>query len=209
MPNWCSNSVTITHEDPAKISALAEAMEKGRFLNHIIPVPQDLLDTMSGSYGDDDKQAELERKTANNIEKYGFGNWYDFCVARWGTKWDVDCQGTISISEDGRTIDANFDSAWAPPCAVYDEMVEQGYDVVGYYYEPGMGFVGKWDNGCDDCIEYSGENSKTVRAVIGDELDDMFGISESMAEYEAENEDEEELTEWIKDGVEARKESET
>jgi hypothetical protein len=29
----------------------------------------------------------------------------------------------------------------------------------------------------------------------------MFGISESMAEYEAENE-QEELTEWIKDGVE-------
>jgi hypothetical protein len=39
--------------------------------------------------------------------------------------------------------------------------------------------------------------------VIGDELDDMFGISESMAEYEAENE--EELTEWLKDGVEQKK----
>jgi hypothetical protein len=39
--------------------------------------------------------------------------------------------------------------------------------------------------------------------VIGAELDDMFNISESMAEYEDENE---ELTEWIKDGVEARKE---
>jgi hypothetical protein len=40
-----------------------------------------------------------------------------------------------------------------------------------------------------------------VRAAIGDDLDDMFGISESMAEYEAENE-QEELTEWIRDGVE-------
>jgi hypothetical protein len=43
-----------------------------------------------------------------------------------------------------------------------------------------------------------------VIAAIGNELDDMFGISESMAEYEAENE-EEELTEWLKDGVETRK----
>jgi hypothetical protein len=33
----------------------------------------------------------------------------------------------------------------------------------------------------------------------------MFGISESMAEYEAEQEEDEELTEWIKDGAEARK----
>jgi hypothetical protein len=70
-----------------------------------------------------------------------------------------------------------------------------------YYYEPGMGFVGKWEDGCDDYYEYAGENSNTVRVAIGDELDDMFGISESMAEYEAENE-EEELTEWIKDGKE-------
>jgi hypothetical protein len=66
-----------------------------------------------------------------------------------------------------------------------------------------MSFVGKWEDGCDDYYEYAGENSKTVRAAIGDELDDMFGISESMAEYEAENE-EEELTEWIKDGAEKK-----
>jgi hypothetical protein len=66
-----------------------------------------------------------------------------------------------------------------------------------------MGFVGKWEDGCDDYYEFSGENSDTVRAAIGDELDDMFGISESMAEYEAENE-EEELTEWLKDGIEKK-----
>ena len=39
------------------------------------------------------------------------------------------------------------------------------------------------------------------------ELDQCFGISESIREYEAENQEDEELTEWIKDGVEARKES--
>jgi len=144
----------------------------------------------------------LEAQTQRNVEQYGFSNWYDFCVARWGTKWDVDLAGTVDVSNDGRTVDASFDSAWSPPINVYEEMVEQGYDVVAYYYEPGMAYVGKWDNGIDECYEYGGENSQTVRGVIGDELDDMFGISESMAEYEDE-EDEEELTEWIKDGIEA------
>jgi len=71
-----------------------------------------------------------------------------------------------------------------------------------YYYEPGMGYCGKFEDGSDEYYEYSGEKSDTVRAAIGDELDDMFGISESMAEYEAENE--EELTEWIKDGAEKK-----
>jgi len=204
MPNWCSNGVTITHEDPAKISALAEAMEAGKFLNHIIPVPEALKETMSGSYGDPEQQALLEAQTKYNIETYGYGNWYDFCVARWGTKWDVDCQGTISISDDGQTVEASFDSAWAPPIGVYEQMLEQGYSVTAYYYEPGMCYVGKWDNGCDDCIEYGGETANTVRAAIGDDLDDYFGISEEMADYEAEAE---ELTEWIKDGVEARKDT--
>jgi hypothetical protein len=32
----------------------------------------------------------------------------------------------------------------------------------------------------------------------------MFGISETMAEYEAENEEEEELTEWLKDGIDKK-----
>jgi len=203
MPNWCTNGVTISHTDPAKMAALAEAMKAGKFLNHIIPVPED-LQIVAGRVGADDNpdQIELERKTAENIQKYGAGNWYDFCVSRWGTKWDVDCEGMMDVSDDGLTINASFDSAWSPPCGVYEAMVEDGYDVVAYYYESGMGFVGKWDNGCDDCYDYSGNNSKTVRDAIGEELDDYFGISESMAEYEEEQEDE--LQEWYEEGVEKK-----
>jgi len=102
-----------------------------------------------------------------------------------------------------RGFSAPFDSAWSPPIAVCEALVEQGFEVVLYYYEPGMGYCGKFEDGSDDYYEYSGENSNTVRAAIGSDLDDMFGISESMAEYEAENE-EEELTEWIKDGAEKK-----
>ena len=202
MPNWCSNGVEIRHRDPAKIAALAEAMSKNEFLNHIIPVPEELKDTMAGSFGDEKEQRRLEEQTARNIEQFGYGNWYDFCVNNWGTKWDVDLAGTVSIDADGLGINANFDSAWAPPIQVYEEMLEQGYEVVAYYYEPGMCFVGKWDNGSDECHELSSYSSNTVRNAIGDELDDYFAISESMAEWESENEDEEELTEWIKEGAE-------
>ena len=204
MPNWCNNSVTITHEDPAKMTALVEAMNANKFCNFAIPVPTALSETISGSFSDAEKQAELERQTLNNIQLHGYGNWYDFCVNRWGTKWEVDTQGSVDVDE--QTVTASFDSAWSPPCGVYEALVEQGYDVVAYYYEPGMGYLGKWDNGIDESYDISSETSKTVRAVIGAELDDMFNISESMAEYEEENEDTEELTEWIKDGVTARTE---
>ena len=201
MPNWCSNGISITHKDPAKIRALADAMAEGKFCNHVIPVPQELTDTLAGSYGDGDKQAALEAQERANLAKYGVKNWYDFCVNRWGTKWDVDCQG-VDVSEDGTNVTASFESAWAPPIGVYEYLVDDGFEVTAFYYEPGMCFAGKWEDGCDECYEFGGETSKTVRDAIGEELDDYFCISESMAEWEDENEDDEELTEGYKDGVE-------
>jgi hypothetical protein len=162
------------------------------------------LNITSGRLGDGEEQRELERKTAENLEKHGFANWYDFNVAKWGTKWEIGGNGDeAERDEDGLGFSAPFDSAWSPPIAVCEALVEQGFEVVLYYYEPGMGYCGKFEDGYDEYYEYSDENSKTVRTAIGSDLDDMFGISESMAEYEAENE-EEELTEWIKDGAEKK-----
>jgi hypothetical protein len=201
MPNWCSNHITVRGTDSAEIKRLADAFDNGEFCGAVVPMPEELNIT-SGFLGDGDEQKELERKSAANLEKYGYANWYDFNVANWGTKWEVGGNGDVcERDEDGLGFSAPFESAWSPPTRVCEALVEQGFEVALYYYEPGMGFVGKWEDGCDDYYEYSGENSKTIRAAIGDELDDMFGISESMAEYEAENE-EEELTEWIKDGKE-------
>ncbi len=203
MPNWCSNHITVRGTNQTEIQRLAKAFSEGELCHAVIPTPQELTDTISGSFGDDEKQRELEAKTRANIEKYGYGNWYDFQVANWGTKWDVSCD-SVEIDEDGLGFSGTFESAWSPPMGMAQELVNQGYEVTLFYYEPGMAYCGKFEDGCDDYYEYSGENSKTVRAAIGDELDDMFGISESMAEYEAEQDDDEELTEWIKDGVEKK-----
>jgi hypothetical protein len=164
----------------------------------VIPTPKDLTDTVSGFVGED-QQAAHEAQMDRNVALYGYKDWYAFQTANWGTKWDVSCD-SVEIDDDGLGFSGVFESAWSPPMGIAAALVEQGYEVTLYYYEPGMGFVGKFEDGSDDYYEYNGENSKTVRAAIGDELDDMFGISESMAEYEAENE--EELTEWLKDGVE-------
>jgi hypothetical protein len=203
MPNWCSNGVTITHEDPSKIAALAEAMRDGKFCDHVIPVPEDLQIVAGrvGAVGEPD-QVELERRSAENLKKYGAANWYDFCVNRWGTKWDVSAECGVDVSEDGLEINFAFESAWSPPIGIYEELVEQGYSVAAYYYEPGMGYVGKWEDGVDDCHDYGGETSKTVRDVIGEELDDYWGISESMAEFEDEETDE--LEEFLEEGAEIR-----
>jgi hypothetical protein len=66
--------------------------------------------------------------------------------------------------------------------------MEQGFEVEAFYYEPGMQFVGKWVDGIDEYYELGGEDSTTVRASIGEELDDYFCISESMVEWEEDQE---------------------
>ena len=82
MPNWCSNSITLTHEDPAMIAKAAQALPAGKFLETFIPIPADLQIT-AGYLGDGDAQKELEAKNEANIEKHGYANWYDFCIEEW------------------------------------------------------------------------------------------------------------------------------
>jgi len=204
MPNWCSNHITVRGTDPVAIKRLADAFDAGEFCGTVVPMPEELNIT-SGFLGSGDEQKELEAKSAANLEKYGYANWYGFNVANWGTKWEIGGNGDeAERDEDGLGFSAPFDSAWSPPIGVCEALVEQGFEVVLYYYEPGMGYCGKFEDGYDEYYEYSGETSKTVRAAIGSDLDDMFGISESMAEYEAENEEEEDLTEWLKDGIDKK-----
>ena len=200
MPNWCNNTLTLTHEDPTMITRAKEALDRGEFLNEFIPVPAD-LQIVAGSVGNGDEQKELERKTAENRDKYGYGNWYDFCVGEWGTKWDVGGDGQSDIHPDGKMLHTSFDSAWSPPVNAYEKLVELGFGVEAMYYEGGMGYAGAFSNGTDEELNLEGMSADEVEQNYP-ELDECFGISESMREYEAENQ--EELTAWIKDGAEKK-----
>lgn len=196
MPNWCNNNATISHKDPAKMQALANAINEGKFCQHVIPTPQDLTDTLAGYPGEDQREAH-EAQMARNVELYGAKDWYDFQTSNWGTKWDVDPYEPVEVVNN--TIEFGFDSAWSPPMGIYEALVDDGFEVVAYYYEPGMAYVGKYDNGVDECYDYSGHDSTTVVDAIGEELDEMFGISESMAEYEEQEKDDVQI--WYEDGV--------
>lgn len=199
MPNWCGNTLTISHEDPAMILRAKEAFAEGRFLAEFIPVPKE-LNIVAGRVSNIDEQAKLEAQEKANREKYGYATWYDFCVSEWGTKWDVgDGQGINSWTDNDLVV--YFDSAWSPPIEAYGKLIDLGFSVHATYYEPGCAFAGIWEDGYDDHYDLSGMDSGDVIQQVPQELDESFGISESMAEFEAENEDE--VTTWYKEGVEA------
>jgi len=201
MPNWCNNNLVLEHEDPAMIQRAFDALERGEFLQEFVPVPQELKDTISGYHGDADEQAKLEAQTRANVEKYGYGNWYDYCVGEWGTKWDVGEQGCSDIHPGGKMLHTSFDSAWAPPVNAYEKLEELGFRVEAQFYECGMQFAGAYSEGHCEEVSFDGMSADDIEQNYP-ELDQCFGISESMREYEAENEETEELTEWIKDGKE-------
>ncbi len=201
MPNWCNNTLTLTHEDPTMILRAKEALDRGEFLNEFIPVPEDLKIT-SGFLGNGPEQEELERKTAENVEKYGYGNWYDYCCGEWGTKWDVGGDGQSDIHPDGKMLHTYFDSAWSPPVNAYEKLEALGFGVNAMYYEGGMCYAGAYGDGNDEEINLEGMSADDIEQHYP-EIDEAFGIAESIREYEAENE--EELTAWIKDGIEENK----
>lgn len=158
MPNWCTNTLTLEHEEPVMIERAKTAFMKGKFLEELIPPPTNEWD-------------------------------YNWCIENWGTKWDVGSEDGINDFTD-TTLVLHFDSAWAPPIAAYRAMEELGFTVRGMYYEPGLCFAGIYEDGHDDYYEYTDMTSEEVAGMIPEELDETFNISEQLADWEDENEDE-------------------
>lgn len=178
MPNWCDNFVKIEHKNKTAIKRIEKAFKASKLCAEFIPIPKKL-----------EKAAMTEAEAEARIEKYGYKDWYDFCVSKWGTKWDVGYHpdGYNNITEQGdRFIYLNFSSAWSPPIGLYEKLSSEGYHVRAYYYEGGCAFTGIYDSETgDDCYSIP-ETSAEIRKQIPEELDDMFNISESMEEFEKE-----------------------
>jgi hypothetical protein len=192
MPNWCSNVVTLVHTDRTMISRAVKSTQKEALLNEFVPVPQALTETMEGSFGDALEQARLAAQREGNRRTYGYSSWYDFAIGEWGTKWDIsngDNDYKIKKVDNGYTVTLYFDTAWSPPINFYDKLLALEFNVNAMYYEPGVNFCGQYFDGQDETYELSNLSSEDVRSQLPKELDLAFGISESIAEYEAEEND--------------------
>ena len=179
MPNWCNNSITIKGSTETIKQLWEDANQEGEdggLLNAMVPMPKELEGTTAPSDGP---------------------NWYDWCVSNWGTKWDVSLEG-LEFTDNGdgtAEIDGYFDSAWSPPIDAYSTFCDDmdGVYLEAYYEEGGMCFVGYWDSeGADDHYDYSGATSDTVRNMIPEYLVDYYALDERLADYEAEEMDEDE-----------------
>ena len=149
MPNWCSNNLTIEHEDSAMVDRFVKAYEEGNTCNEFIPKSEDIGD-----------------------------GWFDWCVNNWGTKWDIGCDNNqahgLKPTRVGNQVTVTFDSAWAPPIRLYEKLDRLGFMVDATYFEPGMAYCGIWHDGDDLYTEYTDNGMIPVRIWEDYNLEEFF-----------------------------------
>ena len=198
MPNWCDNQITITGSKSVidKIEKIVkDEDEKNGLLDFMYPMPKELDSTTAD--GSDDKKM---------LAKHGHSDWYSWRTDNWCTKWDIN--EFYGVDRKDNTISFAFSSAWAPPTGAYQHFItsmsekQEDVSLKAYYYEGGCDFAGVWDNGDDECISPSDYKSDDEywNDGLGYDIEEQFNFLESMAEYEAEQEEEnkEDVTEYVK-----------
>lgn len=194
MPNWCSNRLTLTHTDHAMLDRAVIAFALGRFLEEFTPVPQELRDTVA-SPGTSDEVLVAQHNA--NVEKYGYPDWWQFCVSQWGTKWDVGGENEYVERIESDLAEFTFDSAWSPPLRSYERLTELGFGVEAYYWEPGLTFAGVYTSSeGDDYWEYGDMTPDEIREEMP-EIDERFCISDALEEWAEEENQEIELNDGI------------
>ena len=159
MPNHTDNRVTLYHKDSQQIDMIYNIMntDDTPLCQTLIPMDEALLD--NDAHADD--------------------GWYTWRLQNWGTKWDV--YESHCTRFDANTLQLYFYTAWSPPMPIYDKLVDMGFEVTARYLDEGWGYIGEYVNGddwCTDDVESVAEHYP--------ELDEEFGISERIAEYQDE-----------------------
>ena len=89
-----------------------------------------------------EKNLEEAKAYKSNIEKYGFGDWYEWSNHYWGTKWNAYDGYVNEVSDE--CFQVSFSTAWSPPTPVIMAMCDQFPNLIieMEYQEEGMGFAG-------------------------------------------------------------------
>ena len=158
MPNWCENTVTLSHANPAMIARVKKAFTAGNLFNEFIPMPPGLQETEA---------------------------WYEWALENWGTKWDVEGDiileygpsGAEEAAAAGTSVKLAFRSAWSPPIPIYEKLSAEGFYIEASYSEEAMEFCGEWSTyGKEVYYDYQGWTYDEIKAKIPTRLIEEYCI---------------------------------
>lgn len=142
MPNWNENKLFISG-DESQLEDLLSHFDLDapdleiHFLKTLLPMPEILSDTISGS-GEGTHPANLVA-----LHETGYLNWWDWQHKNWGVKWG-DCDTILLDDPSDGDLQFAFDTPWGPPTKGIVNISKQ-FDKLTFllgYIETGMGFVG-------------------------------------------------------------------
>lgn len=194
MPNWCSNSLTVTGNKNF-VTKLAEEMRNENFCNSVIPEPD--WDKIPNGDGELPKlRSAPEPLVIKEFPNSGKQDtrWYDWRIENWGTKWEIADLYTLEVkdvSSEVSTLTVGFDSAWSPPMFVIEKLWESDLitDLEFLYYEGGLDCGGLFHNG--DAIAFDDFSSaRQLKDKNWQLIADEFGVEEWLDEMSREYADE-------------------
>lgn len=179
MPNWCGNKMII---DVSKCEKGNEFEEKLVWLKIQTEQPEDgFFDYLCPA-----------KDYPEDAEGYGLAELY-------GTKWDIDipdvgsfdeydkdfCGGTDIYKDEEDRYVLVFRTAWSPPCAFFDKLMERNEGMTGMllYCEQGQQFFGAYNSDIEyhyDIGEFCEDNG--IKTDSEDDDEDSFWEDEYMDE---------------------------
>lgn len=170
MPNWVTTKVTFRNakeKDLIKLMNAIKSDDGSEYIDFdkIVPMPDDIY---RGRVG------------AEEREKYGDKNWYDWSIINWGTKWNA-CHSDFT----NRTL--WFDTAWSFAFPVMMKLSKMFPDmtIVCRYADEDIG------SNCGIC-EFCGGDLVSDEQYDGTDegvefARNLWGIEDDEDEYEEEN----------------------
>jgi len=160
IPNWCYNTLDVSgsKEDLEEFKRKVSSKNQKLDFRKIIPYDRNQRKQSKIEWKQYlEQNKENKNDFYNSFEQYWFNHGgYEWCINNWGTKWKA-CSTTLDKSKN--MLKYSFDTAWAPPIPVINEIIRRFPKLVFYlfYEELGMMFQGeifKAENGQyihDDC----------------------------------------------------------
>ena len=152
MPNWITNNVTVTADNPHKLEELADIFRNEAPFNHLIPQPDwpniPAEEDIRGYNGEIvAKKGELPEKEvmklANGEEHITWNwpssgrqddRWYQWRCGHWGCKWDG-WDVEVDYQKAGNLVHLTFNTPWCPPDPIYEKLCDMGYEFLMWEWQ--------------------------------------------------------------------------
>ena len=204
MPNWCANTLSISHEDTSTWKWFLSTRFDFEKISPQIKVTEDNYIELINRYKDEIGIYEKRITEHEDFDALDLKERKELCdklefdlrsLKCWGTKWKVDIDEEVFIkSENGNSTNVlcfSFCSAWGPPYGIYNKLNEMGFKLSANFEEKGCDFIGTY---------------RTKDGELEKEIFSYSMIRNVFFEYRKKNKDKEDYNEYkfLKIGVEKK-----